>query len=254
MTTITAMREVKIRAPSDFTRDRTKTKKFLQEIELYIRANPDTYSDDKKKCILALSFMTGGTAAAWAQNHVDQNTNLGTWVDLKAAITKAFSPIDDAGTARTELKELRQGQGDLEDYITQFNILKGRCGITNDTALIKYFMDGLHPELLKKVFGKDNVPDTLNRWIEAASKFDGQWRRAKAIAGKAKTEKKMTPTPPPKTRETNTLDINRLSNQERAEHMRKGLCFVCHQQGHRSSDHKNRNIPTPSFSPNRNEN
>jgi Retrotransposon gag protein len=153
-----------------------------------------------------------------------------------------------------ELKELRQGQGDLEDYIAQFKILKGRCGITNDTALIEYFMDGLHPELLKKGFRKDNVPDTLDRWIEAASKFDGQWRRAKAIAGKAKTEKKMTPTPAPKAKEANTLDINRLSNQERAEHMRKGLCFICHQQGHRSSDHKNGNIPTPSFSPNRNEN
>jgi hypothetical protein len=36
--------------------------------------------------------------------------------------------------------------------------------------------------------------------------------------------------------------------------MKKGLCFVCHQQGHRSSDHKNGNIPTPPFSPNRNEN
>jgi Retrotransposon gag protein len=253
MSTATATtREVKIRAPSDFTRDRTKTKKFLQEIELYIRANPSTYSDDEKKCILALSFMTEGTAATWAQNHVDQNTNLGTWADLKAAIKKAFSPIDDAGMVRTELKELRQGQGDLEDYITQFKILKGRCGITNDTALIEYFMYGLHPKLLKKVFGKDNVPDTLDRWIDAASKFDGQWRRAKAITGKAKTERKTTPAPAPKAKETNTLDINRLSNQERAEHMKKGLCFICHQQGHRSSDHKNGNIPT-SF-PNKNEN
>jgi Retrotransposon gag protein len=172
-TTTAATGEVKIRAPSDFTRDRTKTKKFLQEIELYIRANPTTYDNDEKKCILALSFMTEGTAATWVQNHVDQNTSLETWVDLKEAIKMAFSPIDDAGAVRMELKELRQGQGDLKDYIAQFQILKGRCGITDDTTLIKYFMDGLHPKLLKKVFGKDNVPDTLEGWITATSKFDG---------------------------------------------------------------------------------
>jgi Retrotransposon gag protein len=138
---------VKIRAPSDFTGDRTKTKKFLQEIELYIRANPHTYDNNEKRCILALSFMMEGMAAAWAQNYVDQNMDLETWVDLKEAIKTAFSPVDDAGAAWTELKELRQGQGDLKDYIAQFRILKGRCGITNDTALIEYFMDGLHPEL-----------------------------------------------------------------------------------------------------------
>jgi hypothetical protein len=34
--------------------------------------------------------------------------------------------------------------------------------------------------------------------------------------------------------------------------MRKGLCFVCHQQGHHFSDHKDGKIPTPF--PNRNEN
>jgi hypothetical protein len=70
-------------------------------------------------------------------------------------------------------------------------------------------MDALHPELLKKVFRKDNVPDTLMGWINAASKFAGQWRRAKVIAGKTRdrTEKNMTTTPAPKTK-TNTLDIN----------------------------------------------
>jgi Retrotransposon gag protein len=64
--------------------------------------------------------MTEGMAAAWAQNHVDNNTSLGAWADLKEAIKTAFSPIDDAGVARMELKELRQGQGNLEDYIAQF--------------------------------------------------------------------------------------------------------------------------------------
>jgi len=33
------------------------------------------------------------------------------------------------------------------------------------------------------------------------------------------------------------MKINRLTAQEQANHMKKGLCFVCHQAGHRANDH-----------------
>ncbi|KAF8222229.1 hypothetical protein L208DRAFT_1110996, partial [Tricholoma matsutake] len=35
-----------------------------------------------------------------------------------------------------------------------------------------------------------------------------------------------------------------LTNQERMEHLRKGLCFICHLPGHRSSDHRDGKNPT----------
>jgi len=35
----------------------------------------------------------------------------------------------------------------------------------------------------------------------------------------------------------NAMEINRLTAQEQADHMKKGLCFVCHQAGHRANDH-----------------
>lgn len=34
------------------------------------------------------------------------------------------------------------------------------------------------------------------------------------------------------------VEINRLSPQQREEHMKKGLCFECHKTGHRASDHR----------------
>jgi len=33
------------------------------------------------------------------------------------------------------------------------------------------------------------------------------------------------------------MDMDRLSVQEQADHMKKGLCFVCHSPGHRANDH-----------------
>jgi len=33
----------------------------------------------------------------------------------------------------------------------------------------------------------------------------------------------------------NAMEIDRLTAQEQADHMKKGLCFVCHQAGHRAN-------------------
>jgi hypothetical protein len=138
------------------------------------------------------------------------------------------------------MKTLKQGD-DLEDYINQFLILKTRSGLTEDTALIEYFMDGLKPALLDKIFTMENVLTTLNGMIKAAAKYEGNWKRAKAITGKAwETYEKKIPTP--KAMKT-TLEINRLSQQERNKHMQKGLCFMCHSPGHRASDHKHGSFP-----------
>jgi len=40
------------------------------------------------------------------------------------------------------------------------------------------------------------------------------------------------------------------------EHMKKGLCFICHKPGHRSSDHKGGRTPpsSPPYSPPSNSN
>ncbi|KAF8227393.1 hypothetical protein L208DRAFT_1296858, partial [Tricholoma matsutake] len=72
--------------------------------------------------------------------------------------------------------------------------------------------------------------------INTASKYNGQWRRAKAITGKLQETWAKKP-PGSKAKET-PLKINQLSNQERVNHMKKGLCFVCHQPGHRATKHK----------------
>ncbi|KAF8229713.1 hypothetical protein L208DRAFT_1208253, partial [Tricholoma matsutake] len=94
----------------------------------------------------------------------------------------------------------------------------------------------LNPKLLERVFNMETIPTTLEGMINAASKYDGQWRRAKVITGKLQESwaKKPTSSKPKET----PLEINRLSDQERVEHMKKGLCFVCHQPGHRATKHK----------------
>jgi hypothetical protein len=39
------------------------------------------------------------------------------------------------------------------------------------------------------------------------------------------------------------IDAVHLTQEERLDHLCKGKCFVCHQTGHRSSDHKSGRTP-----------
>ncbi|KAF8221781.1 hypothetical protein L208DRAFT_1326191 [Tricholoma matsutake] len=87
----------------------------------------------------------------------------------------------------------------------------------------------------------ETVPNTLEGWIKAASKYEGQWKRAMAILGKTRQNQKTNETTK---KGQPSLDINRLMNQECVKHLRKGLCFICHQPGHRSSDHRDGKNPT----------
>jgi Retrotransposon gag protein len=173
-------REIKLCSPTPFSGDPEKTLKFLQELELYITMNLAIYDTNDKKIIFAISFMKGGTAVGWSKLFV--NTAIaatpvafGTWTVFKILVKSAFSLVDTEGKACTNIKHLKQGSGPVDDYIAQFQILAGKCRITNDKSLIKYFMDGLNAKLLEKVYMMEKMPTMIMAWYEAAAKFDGQY-------------------------------------------------------------------------------
>jgi len=76
--------------------------------------------------------------------------------------------------------------------------------------------------------------------------MDNQWR-GRAIANRLKggndTKRRglrlpnHSPQYTPPTRDPYAMNVDRLSVQEQANHMKKGLCFLCHLPGHRASDH-----------------
>jgi hypothetical protein len=232
----TTAKEVKLRAPTDFHGARELTTKFLQEVEMYMRANVEIYNTEEKKVLFALSFMNGGVAGSWKQGKTAAylNTgNFGTFDEFKQAVKTAFTPIDDEGVAKTELRTLRQGDMRIEEYIAQFTIISARTGLTEDSALIEYFIDGLHPKLMERVYTMEKPPTTLEGWMRAASLFDGNWRRAHAIANRNKSGS-LKPSPVPDyvpqipTRDPNAMDVDtikHLSPEERLDHIKKGLMF-----------------------------
>jgi hypothetical protein len=217
---------------------------------MYMHANMEIYNTEEKKVLFALLFMNRGVAGSWKQGKTAaylKARDLGTFDEFKQAVQTAFTPIDNEGVAKTELCTLRQGNKRIEEYIAQFMIIAACTGLTEDSALIEYFIDGLHPKLMECVYTMEKLPTTLEGWMRAALLFDGNWRHACAIANRNKSGS-IKPTPVPdyipqnmSTRDPNVMDVDTIKHlfpEERLDHIKKGLCFICHKPGHLSSTHK----------------
>ena len=63
----------------------------------------------------------------------------------------------------------------VDDYINRFHVLAGQAKINEDTTLIEYFIEGLKPALLNKVFSMSLVPNTIEEWYDIASRFNAQY-------------------------------------------------------------------------------
>jgi hypothetical protein len=216
----TTAKEVKLRTPTDFHGAQELTTKFLQEVEMYMHANAEIYNTEEKKVLFALSFMNGGVAGSWKQGKTAaylKAGNFGTFDKFKQTVQTAFTPIDNEGVAKTELRTLRQGDKRIEEYIAQFTIIAAHTGLTEDSALIEYFINRLHPKLMEQVYTMEKPPSTLEGWMRATSLFDGNWRCAHTIANWNKSGS-LKPTPVPDyvpsapVRDLNTMDVDTIKH------------------------------------------
>jgi len=236
-------KEIKLNPPTPFSGDRRKLDDFLIETEMYLAINRDIYDSDRKKIIFTLSYMREGTAGPWKQMYWTTNEAvLGTtsWATFKAALETAFKVTDKIGDAISKMATERQGSKTADEHVEDFKVWAATSKVTEDAPLIEWFMQGLPTSLREKILGAETPPTTIKGWYEYATRFDNQWRRAKAISQRLKggsEPKKLRlykPTPPPY-HDPNAMEVDRLTDKERDEHMKRGLCFRCHQSGHRAN-------------------
>src|SRR5271168_3745052 len=100
-----------------------------------------------------LSYMMEGTARAWKEAFVRDIINspgndFGSLKQFTVDLKKAFKASDSEGDARAKLQQSKQGKYSVDDYVTQFRILTGKAKMTNDKALMEYFMEGINTGIL----------------------------------------------------------------------------------------------------------
>jgi hypothetical protein len=79
------------------------------------------------------------------------------------------------------LETLRQGKKTAEELNTEFLQIVGQAGMdrkipSDHLHLIGYYRKALKPRLSRKILFSNNVPKTIDGWMEKAIQFDTNWR------------------------------------------------------------------------------
>jgi hypothetical protein len=101
--------------PEPFDGNRDGFKQFLQNVEVYMDVNHETYNNDLRKIAFVLSFMATGSAVTWKAQFIEEayarpapanpNNRLGTYAQFRKDLMGAFSMFDLVGDAPDELRK-----------------------------------------------------------------------------------------------------------------------------------------------------
>jgi hypothetical protein len=114
----------------------------------------------------------------------DLNTgmpNFPTLVTFIVDIQKAFQAADWVRDVVNKLETLRQGKKTAEELNTEFLQIVGQAGMDRKTPLdhlhlIGYYRKTLEPRLSDRILFSNDVPKTIDGWMEKAIQFDTNWR------------------------------------------------------------------------------
>ncbi|KDQ65089.1 hypothetical protein JAAARDRAFT_118433, partial [Jaapia argillacea MUCL 33604] len=111
----------KVVAPGTFEGDKREYEDWRDNLDSYLDANSNFYSDDKAKFLYATSLLRG--PAAPDQTRVTQLEELISWNYYTREMDKRFGEVNKEEKARIRMMEMKQGTRTANEYITDYNRL-----------------------------------------------------------------------------------------------------------------------------------
>jgi hypothetical protein len=69
---VNGSKELNLNKAEPFDSNRENFKKFLQNVEVYMDVNHETYNNDLRKIAFILPFMATGSAATWKAQFIEE--------------------------------------------------------------------------------------------------------------------------------------------------------------------------------------
>jgi hypothetical protein len=195
-----------------------------------------------------------GVLFGYSQRPKHRDAQLPTLVMFLTDIQKVFQAADRVRDAVNRLEMLRQGKKTAEELNTEFLQIVGQAGMDRKTPsdhlhLIGYYRKVLEPRLSCKILFSDDVPKTIDGWMEKAIQFDTNWRMGSLFFNqdiKANPSKQKTDTNKSngnacwwrinERKDPNAMDVDALAMEGRGMLLRQGKCFCCRKTGHMAKD------------------
>jgi hypothetical protein len=194
--------------------------------------------------------MQDGPVESWVEDFTNDTATIvtsgqakgyGTFPAFRQLVINDFGPANATASAMQDLTKLKQANcGSLTDYVSEFKLIAGRAGITQVESYRYFFLKGINQGLMRSIL-QDELPttnqDLIKKALSKQANFE-EMTNLRNIFGGGNSKKNSTPK---KTRfhdskDPNAMEVDRLSEQERNDHFKKGLCFNCHEPGHKSND------------------
>ena len=190
--------KLKAALPADFSGEPADAMRWMKAIKAYFLVNASIYNTQQRKITLTLNKMSKGRGVPFSEMWYDKlaNTTIAftekTFEKFVENFNSTFFPFYTKATARFELTKLAQKSfkrpdGITDDgfqkYITDFQNLSARAGITDEVTLINQFLLGLDQQLATMILSMATIPTTVASWIEQAKVFHVQKMRILALKG-----------------------------------------------------------------------
>jgi hypothetical protein len=209
----------------------------MTNIELYFNMNEQRISTNQLKILLTLQHISED-AQQWKENEktdLDDSTNVdkqwNDWTGFKTRFLKNWEELDSPGNVFSELLKLNKrkfttGKKRLSiiKYTERFKELIRKAGITDGNAIYQYSL-GLTTDEYRSI-ALTNLT-TLQGWYDAAHRLFNIDSRLGNINQNTQSEWDM---------DVDVISVNALSREEREQHVRNNLCFICHKDGHVSKE------------------
>ena len=158
-------------------------------MKAYFSINSLIYTSDTDKVMTTLNKMSKGRGVSFSEIWYDRmaDTSIAhsekTFDKFTSNFESTFFPHDTKATARFKLTKLTQKlfkrpDGIMDDrfqkYITDFQNLASKAGISNDITLIDQFFLGLDQQLATMILSMSSIPITIAKWTEQAKVFHAQ--------------------------------------------------------------------------------
>ena len=257
--------ELKAALPSDFSGKSSDASWWIKAMKAYFVLNSTLYASDNDKVMTTLNKMSEGRGASFAEMWYDRMAdtslpnNQKTFDKFTENFETTFYPFDTKATARLDLSKLiqkttRHPDGTTNDgfqqYITDFQNLASKAGITDNVTLIDQFSLGVDQRIATMILSMSIIPTTINKWIEKAKTFHAQKMHIQALRGGC--PQPITSFPhlqqDPNAMDIDNVTLSKLTPTERAKCIREGRCFHCRKTGHNATTCR---TPHPSSSTNR---
>jgi len=139
-------KKVKLNLPKSFNVKCEKLKTFLQDSQMYLLINAETYKTDLKKIAFMLSLMEEGDAASWKQQLIKEtfdqailagtDPNFGTIGNFIGALKDAFEPYNSEGDVLEEMKALRIGDIPIDEHIAKYKMLVTKAKLKEENPVV----------------------------------------------------------------------------------------------------------------------